>query len=141
MNANRLVLTLATLLTLVAWGASADRLITPAPADPPHPTRGTPSDADVKAAEPAATELAKRADAGDKAFIAKLIGGGASDDDAADMIDRIRRADVRKTFKSHLEVRGPETAGLNYHKPSHFQVDLKKDAKGRWEVTRLWLCR
>jgi hypothetical protein len=143
----------ALLFAFVTGGCQSPSTQTPAstraavvtPADlpePPPPTRGTPSDADAKAVEPAATELARRADAGDKAFIAKLMGGGAANDAAAaDMIERIKRADVGKTFRTHLAVRSPETAGLNYHDPSHFQVDLKKDAAGRWEVARLWLCR
>jgi cell division septation protein DedD len=108
--------------------------------EPPPLTRATPSDADAKAVEPAATELARRADAGDTAYIARLM-DGARQDAAADMIARIKKADVRNTFRSHLAVRGADAAGLNYHDPSHFQVDLKKGANGEWAVSRLWLCR
>jgi hypothetical protein len=140
MIAKPTALIVATLLTLGTWRADAAPSATPPLPDPPRPTRGAPSEADVKATEPAAIELAKRADAGDKAFVAKLM-PGASDDAVVDMIDRIKRADVRKTWKAHLQVRSPESAGLNYHDPSHFQVDLTKDGQGRWEVARLWFCR
>jgi hypothetical protein len=91
--------------------------------------------------EPAAVELAQRAEAGDTAFISKLMDNGANADAATDMIARIKRADVRKTFRDHLEGRGPESARLNYHTPSHFQVELQKGQAGEWEVIRLWFCR
>ena len=100
-----------------------------------------PSDADIRSIEKLAIELATRADAGDKAFVATLIGDGADDRAASDMIARIRRADVRKTFRQHLEHKAASAAGLNYHDPSHFQVELKKDDAGKWTVSRLSFCR
>ena len=57
------------------------------------------------------------------------------------MIVRVKRADVGKTFREHLEGRSPDVAGLNYHEPSHFQVELRKGAAGKWEVARLSVCR
>ena len=100
-----------------------------------------PSEGDVKAIEKLAVELTDRADAGDKAFIAKLIGEKADDGAAGDMIDRIKRADVRKTFRKHLSAKGASAAGLNYHDPSHFQVELRKGEDGQWALARLWVCR
>lgn len=104
-------------------------------------TAPAPSDADLKSIEKLATELTTRADAGDKAFVAQLIGDGADDAAAADMIDRIKRADVRKTFRQHVSPKSPSAAGLNYHDPSHFQVDLKKADDGQWTLSRLSVCR
>ena len=104
-------------------------------------TAPAPSDADVKSIEKLATELTTRADAGDKVFVAKLIGDGTDNGAASDMIDRIKRADVRKTFRQHLSPKGASAAGLNYHDPSHFQVDLKKGADGQWTLARLSVCR
>ena len=119
-------LALFLMLTITASTRAAD-----APPLPPP---------DAKAVEPAAIELAGRADAGDTAFIAKLM-THATKDAAADMIERIKWADVRRTYASHLTLRGPDAAGLNYHDPYHFQVELKKDAAGKWELARLWFCR
>jgi len=104
-------------------------------------TAPAPSDADLKSIEKLATELATRAEAGDKAFVSRLISDKADDAGAADMIDRIKRGDVAKTFRAHLALRGADAAGFNYHDPSHFQVDLKKGAGGRWALTRLSVCR
>ena len=104
-------------------------------------TAPAPSDADLKSIEKLAAELTTRADAGDKAFVAKLIGDGTDDAAAADMIARIKRADVRKTFRQHLSPKSPSAAGLNYHDPSHFQVDLKTGDNGQWTLARLWVCR
>jgi hypothetical protein len=96
---------------------------------------------DAEAIGSVAAELAGRAEAGDGAYVAKRMGNGAGAEAAADMIARIRRADVGKTFRAHLEGRGMDSAGLNYHEPSHFQVELRKGAEGKWEVGRLWVCR
>jgi hypothetical protein len=104
-------------------------------------TAPAPSGADLKSIERLAIELTTRADAGDKAFVAKLIAGGTDESAAADMIERIKRADVGKTFRRHLETRGAPAWRLNYHDPSHFQVDLKKGADGQWSLARLWVCR
>jgi hypothetical protein len=96
---------------------------------------------DAEKVEAAAVELAKRAEAGDRAFIAQRMEKDVSGEAVGDMIARLRRADVRKTFREHLEGRGPDGAGLNYHEPSHVQVELRKGQAGKWEVARLWFCR
>jgi hypothetical protein len=139
MNKFTLLLTFATVLSAPAYGQTVVRHRATSPdaataeAADPRP--------DPEKVEPAAVELAKRAEAGDSAFVAKLMEKDAGAEAVADMIARIKRADVRKTFREHLEGRGPDAAVLNYHQPSHVQVELRKDAAGKWEVRRLSVCR
>jgi hypothetical protein len=131
MNKLTVLLTVAWILSSPAYGHPALPGAT-ATADPkPH----------AEQIEPAAVDLAKRAEAGDQAFVANLMDKDASPQAVADMIARLKRADVRRTFRAHLEARGPGSAKLNYHDPSHVQVDLRKGPAGKWEVARLWFCR
>jgi len=127
-----LLLTFVTVLAVPADGL---------PSRPPGTTLAADAKPDAEKVEPAAVELAMRAEAGDAAYVAKFMEKAADADAVADMVGRIRRADVRKTFGEHLEGRGADVAGLNYHEPSHFQVELRKGAGGTWEVARLRVCR
>jgi hypothetical protein len=132
---------LALLLTIAAFWSTPVYRAPVVRAGVAAPAAAADAKPDPEKIEPAAVELAKRADAGDTAFISKLMDKSANADTVTDMIARIKRADVRKTFRDHLEGRGPESARLNYHTPSHFQVELQKGRAGNWEVTGLRFCR
>jgi hypothetical protein len=105
----------------------------------PPPSRAKPSEQEVAAVKAVAADLDRRAKANDEAYFRKLM-PGADAAAVADMVGRVRGVDLNATYAKHLVVNDAATGRLDYHSPSHFQVELGK-AGGEWAVTRLWFCR